>query len=91
MRKKKSIKKSITYRKEYWKNVKETVESGLLKNLEKFESYYIGYAEGLYVAGKMTEEQRIDTIMRIREMVEEIKSKEKEERDVRDNRKSKGF
>lgn len=91
MRKKKSIKKSITYRKEYWEKVKETTESGLLKNLEKFESYYEGYAEGLQIAGKITEEQKVDMIIRIRNISEEIKSKEKEGQDVCDNRKSKGY
>ena len=91
MRKKKSIKKSITYRKEYWEKVKETTESGLLKNLEKFESYYVGYAEGLHVAGKITEEQKIDMILRIRAIEEGRKSKEKEDWDVCDNRKSKGY
>ena len=91
MRKKKSIKKGITYRKEYWGKVKETVESGLLKNLEKFESYFAGYAEGLKIAGKITEEQKIEMIFRTRGMSEEIKLKEKEDQDVCDNRKSKGY
>lgn len=91
MRRKKSIKKGITYRKEYWGKVKETVESGLLKNFEKFESYYEGYAEGLQIAGKITEEQKVDMIMRIRKISEEIKLKEKEGQDVCDNRKSKGY
>ena len=91
MRKKRNIKKSITYRKEYWGKVKETIESGLLKNLEKFESYYAGYAEGLQIAGKITEEQKIDMIMIIREKAEEIKLKEKEDWNVRDNRKSRGY
>ena len=90
MRKKKNIKKSITYRKEYWGKVKETTESGLLKNLEKFESYYVGYAEGLQIAGKITEEQKIDMILRIRAIAGEIKSKEKEDWDVRYNSESKG-
>lgn len=90
MKKKKSVKKSITYRKEYWGKVKETVGSGLLKDLEKFESYYAGYAEGLQIAGKITEEQKTEMIFKVREISEEIKLKEKEDQDVRDNSKSKG-
>ena len=65
MKKKKAIKKSITYRKELWDSLNKLVESDSNLNTKETSSYYAGYTQGLFISGKITAKQKEETLLEL--------------------------
>lgn len=50
-----SKKKNITYKKEFWNELRLDINAKSFSTFERLRSHYLGYLHGLMVTGKITE------------------------------------